>query len=106
MPSGNAFRPTAATTNASATTTSTAAAQLTLPSPTDPTVQVRVHNAGSVAVFVVFGASAVGAATTAAGMPIPAGGVEVFSLAGDQTYHRVITASGTATVYFTVGEGV
>jgi hypothetical protein len=99
------FRPTAATTSASATTSTTAAAQVTLPSPAQPTIQVRVYNGGDVPVFISFGNASMGAATTTASMPLASKSVEIFTLASDQTHHRVITASGSATVYFTAGEG-
>lgn len=65
---------------------------------------VRLYNSGTVTVFVAFGGSAV-AATTTASMPLPAGAVEVFAV-GEVLYLAGITASGTATVYATIGQGV
>lgn len=74
---------------------------------------VRVLNAGSVSVFVAFGDSSVtatlpagtNASPTAGSMAIPAGAVETFSLRGG-AYIAGITASGTADLYITPGEGL
>ena len=63
---------------------------------------VRVYNAGSVAVFIKFGNTSATAATT--DLPIAPGSVEAF----DTRKADIVagsTASGSATVYFTVGEG-
>lgn len=65
---------------------------------------VRVNNLGSATVFINFGTSAV-TATTAAGMPITAAAPEVFSVPDGATHVAAITASGTATVYFTASTG-
>lgn len=64
---------------------------------------VRVANTGTVPVFIRFGGSAVVATT--GNMPVLPGTVEVFTKGA---YDRVaaITASGTATIYFTAGEGL
>lgn len=70
--------------------------------------QVRIHNAGNVTAFVAFGGSGI-TATVPAGdkdgnaFPIPAGAVEV--LVCGQSYAAAITASGTAALYLTPGEG-
>lgn len=64
---------------------------------------VRVVNAGSVTVFLEFGGSAV-AATTTTGMPVVAGATEIFY--GRRQYVAAITASGSAVIYFTPGEGL
>lgn len=64
---------------------------------------VRIYNSGSVTVFIEQGGSGVTAAT-ATGYPIPAGAVEIISC--PEQYIAAITASSTATVYFTPGEGL
>jgi hypothetical protein len=64
---------------------------------------VRIHNKGTVGLFVTFGGSSV-TATTAAGIPIPVGAIEIFGL-GNYDYVAAITASGTATLYATPGQG-
>lgn len=68
--------------------------------------QYRIHNAGSVPVFVRFGGVSIAAATT--DMPIPGGVVETFSLDaldGGPLYLAGITSSGSATLYATSGYG-
>lgn len=70
---------------------------------TGGTQNVRVYNAGTVAVFVACGDVTV-VATTAAGLPIAPGTVEV--LGCNQTHLAGITASGTATLYATAGTGL
>jgi hypothetical protein len=85
---------------ASATTARTA---LTTP-PVGPT-QVRVYNAGAVTAFVGFGGSSV-VATLTTSIPLPAGGVEVYSTQENETYAAAITAADTADVYFTMGDGL
>ena len=62
---------------------------------------VRVYNAGTVPVFIKFGATA-----TTSDTPIPPGIVEVFTDPSGATTVAAITASGTATVYFTSGQGI
>lgn len=67
---------------------------------------LRIHNAGPSTIFFNRGGSAVTAATT--NMPVPAGAVEVVTILNTEkdrvTHVAAITASGTATVYFTIGE--
>src|SRR6266705_2187655 len=70
---------------------------------TDNRPHVRVFNSGAVTAFIELGGSSV-AATLTTSMPLGAGGTEILS--GDFTYAAAITASSTATVYFTPGEGV
>ena len=65
---------------------------------------VRVHNAGSVAVFVELGGSAVTAAV-GSGMPVPAGAVETLAAQGG-SWLAGITAVGASDLYVTPGEGV
>lgn len=98
------FKPLAATQNVSAGV----AAQTITFNYVNGTRALRVHNSGSVVVFASFiGTGATGsAATLTDSMPLPAGGVEVFTIPVDCTGISLITASGTATVYTTVGEGL
>ena len=65
--------------------------------------QVRIYNAGSVAVFVRFTTTTGTAVVT--DMPIAPTSVEVFDLRNHDTVSG-ITASSTATVYVTVGHGI
>jgi hypothetical protein len=67
------------------------------------TQNVRLYNAGTVAVFVECGTVAV-VATVAASLPVAPGAVEVIGC--NQTYFAGITASGTATLYITPGTGL
>lgn len=64
---------------------------------------VRVYNSGPSTVFMKFGDSNV-TVTVDNGVPVPSGAVEVYSLLRI-THIACITASGTATIYFTPGEG-
>ncbi len=96
------FTPTGATVNIAATGTTSAVA-LGTPSGQGG-MAVRVFNAGAATVFIEFGVSTVEAAT-ASSMPVPAGAVETFSVGPSVTHAAAITASGTATVYFTPGQG-
>ena len=64
---------------------------------------IRLYNAGTVAVFVNCGDVTV-VATTAAGMPVAPGSVEV--LGCGKGYIAGIVASGTATLYLTPGAGI
>ncbi len=68
---------------------------------------LRIYNSGAVIVFVRVGGSTVTAAAT--DMPIPAGGVETFTVKNDDgapKYVAAITLSSTATLYVTAGEGI
>lgn len=69
---------------------------------------LRIHNAGAATIFFNRGGSTIDATTS--NMPIPAGAVEVITINNAQkepvTHVAAITASGTATVYFTVGWGL
>lgn len=65
---------------------------------------VRLYNSGSVVVFVNFGGAAVTAVLTTS-MPLAPGASEVFAV-GEGQYMAGITASGSATVYATIGQGV
>ncbi len=92
------FRP-AATANLAATSTS-ARVQV---SATATPQEYRVYNAGTVVVFVQEGDSAV-TTTTTTGVPLAPGAIEILTFGG--THVAGITASGTATVYFTPGDGI
>ena len=73
-------------------------------------VSVRLYNAGSATVFFKAGPAGVTAATT--DTPLPSGAIEVFNLtptvdtAGGCSHIAAITASSTATLYITVGQGI
>lgn len=67
------------------------------------TQNVRVYNAGTGAVFINCGDVTV-VATTAAGLPIAPGTVEIIGC--NQTHVAGITATGTATLYLTPGTGL
>lgn len=94
-----AFKPVPGTTVSLAATTVSASAQI---NPGKFSRHLRIVNTGSVTAFVEFGESGVAATTSA--IPILAGSVEIFSVP-DQ-YVAAITASGTAQMYFTPGEGM
>lgn len=66
---------------------------------------VRIYNAGAATVFINFGISTVEAAT-ATSIPVPAGAIEVYSVGPSVTHVAGITASGTATLYATLGQGI
>jgi hypothetical protein len=68
-------------------------------------MEVRLYNAGTETVFVNFGISTV-EATTAAGMPVPSGAIEVHTVGPAVTHVAALTASGTATLYATSGRGI
>jgi hypothetical protein len=87
-----------------AVTSSTGAAKLTNVNPQ----AVRVYNAGTAVAFIKAGDSTVTAATT--DLPIAPGVVEVLDMkatfgTAPLTHIAGITSSGTATVYFTCGQG-
>lgn len=65
---------------------------------------MRVYNAGTAVVFVRWGTGAQTATT--ADMPVVPGAVEVFAKAPADDTFAGITASSTATVYITCGEGI
>lgn len=64
---------------------------------------VRVYNSGTVAAFIECGNTAV-VATITASMPIAPGATHVIGCPASNI--AAITASGTATVYFTPGQGM
>ena len=71
-------------------------------------VQVRMWNSGAVPVFFKAGTSTVTATTSST--PLPPGSVECFTFYRNsddsQIYIAGITASGSATVYITTGDGM
>lgn len=99
------FTPLGATVNLAVDTNSDVLELTTIGTGATGGMAVRLHNAGSVAVFVAFGNSAITTAATT-GMPIPAGGVEVFEIGPAVTHVAAITASSTATLYATSGRGL
>jgi hypothetical protein len=68
-------------------------------------VTARLHNAGTALTFIEFGVGSGTVATTTASIPLPAGATEVIRVPYGATYMAAITASGTATIYATVGTG-
>lgn len=67
---------------------------------------LRVYNpSATVIVFVEFSNNSGIVATTTTGMPVPPGGVEIFS-GVDQYIAAIGSAAGPTNVYFTPGEGL
>lgn len=66
---------------------------------------VRVMNTGAGLAHIHFGYDNTVVATTATSMPLAAGATEVFTK-GAASYVAAITPSGSATLYFTAGEGI
>ena len=93
------------TVSISATTSSSATALSSVPV---GRFHLRIFNAGSATVFITRGGSTVAATTSS--YPVPSGAIEVITInnpdANPVTHVAAITASGTATVYFTVGWGI
>lgn len=85
-------------------------------SPTSGVFQVRIYNAGPSLVFVRFAEPSVSSAgvyadgssvaATNADIPIPAGNTETFTLDSSTSRIACLTASSTATLYVTTGEGL
>lgn len=71
--------------------------------------QIRVFNGATVPVFVKKGTDSTVTATTSA-LPLAPGGVEVFTFtnpaAAPVTHVAAITASGSGSIYITVGTGL
>lgn len=66
---------------------------------------IRIYNKGGTEVFIRFGTDSTVVATTATDIPIAPGEIEVQACPANFTYVAGITATGTATIYFTVGYG-
>jgi hypothetical protein len=98
------FLPIGDTVNLTATTTSSRVA-LTNPELGSGTEEVRIRNTGAVDVFVHFGDSTV-VATLAASIPVQPNSVEAFRIRTSATHMAAITASGSAVVYATSGQGL
>lgn len=64
---------------------------------------MKIYNSGAVTVFISQSASAATAAST--DTPIAPGNTEVLQMLGDTAFIGCITASSTATVYVTPGQG-
>ena len=101
------FHPVVGSTVSISATTSSSAVALNS-QPNIGRFHLRIFNAGSATVFITRGTSTVAATTSS--YPIPSGAIEVITInnadASPVTHVAAITASGTATVYFTVGWGV
>jgi hypothetical protein len=103
-----AFRPVPGATVALACSTSSSNVQAQAGSPGAFSRHYRIYNSGSVPVFIEFGASNAVAAVaptpgTPGGMAIGPGQAQVFAAVLD--WVAGVTASGTATLYITPGEG-
>lgn len=92
------FRPGAATVNIAATATSSSVAL------NANAYAVRVVNTGTVPVFIHFSNDPAFVASTTTSMPVLGGATETFEKGPLSSVSAVST--GTATVYFTVGEGL
>lgn len=68
------------------------------------TKAVRIYNKGPNTAFIKFGIGATTATTS--DMPIPSGGIEVFSKDRADKIAAICAATETATVYVTTGEGL
>lgn len=97
-----AFRPSGSTVTLSATTTTSGAA-IGGASPSK-TIRLVSPPTNTALVFVEFGGPSV--TSTTAKMPILPGSIEIFLVSDDLTHIAGITASGSATIYVTPGEGV
>jgi hypothetical protein len=95
------FTPIGATANLAVTSTT---GRVALDNLTNQSRSVRVFNSGAVVVFLEFGGSTVEAAA-ATSLPVGPGATEWFEIGGAVTHVAGITASGTATVYFSEGMG-
>lgn len=93
-----AFQPAHTVTLNVSSTTSSIAAQ-----PARERRHARLYNGGTVTVFIEIGDSSV-VASTATGMPLPAGAVEIIGIG--ETNIAAVTASGSSVLYITPGQGV
>lgn len=102
------FRPLPNGTISLSATTSSTPATLLAGAPRTGRFQVRVMSAGSTPFFLKFGASGVSAAVTETPFPAPCDEVLTVDNRDDSpvTHAAAITASGTATVYLTTGDGI
>lgn len=98
-----AFTPYASTTNVGTAGTTTTTTALTLPSPAPKRMQLRTYNNCATAPFIAWGTSGVTATTT--GLPLGPGAIELFTVPDGTTHVAQITASGTCSIYYSVGQG-
>lgn len=94
----NPFTP-GSTVSVSATGTTS---RVALPATRGNQIRVAVAAGGSIA-FVRFGTTAVNALVT--DTPVLPGTIEIFTVPTGMTHVAGITSTGTATVYFTAGDG-
>ncbi len=66
---------------------------------------IRIYNKGATEVFIRFGTDSTVVASASTDMPIAPGEIEVQGCPASFTYVAGITASSTATIYFTLGFG-
>ena len=85
--------------------TATTGRILTQPTTAPGGPSLRLFNSGSATVFIACGDVTVNA-TTATGMPIAAGTVEIVRCPNEAYYVAGITSTGTATLYLTPGTGL
>lgn len=105
MPDINAFTPYSNNTVNLTATTSSGNVALPTRSSIGGNETVDVYNSGLVDVFIEFGTTSAITASTATSMPIPPG-VKTLGCPSSITYIAGITASGSATVYFSLGKGI
>jgi hypothetical protein len=67
-------------------------------------VQVRLYNEGSATVWIAFGTDHTASADYA-GMPVPAGGIEVLTAPRSPVFIAAIAENSTGKIYFTAGRG-
>ena len=96
-----AFTPNSAATVTVAATTTSGSTRVALVG-TGP--NVLITNAGSATAFVELGTST-GTSAVATGIPVLSGEVLCLGIVPSMTHAIAITASGTATVYVTTGDG-
>ena len=95
------FRPQATGSTSLAVTAASGSVAIPGAAPTEVRLSIPATDS---AAFIEFGTSTITAAT-ATGMRIAPGAVEVFRVPLNATHIAAITASGTATLYITSGEG-
>lgn len=98
-----AFTPFASATNVGTAGTTTTTTALTLPSPAPRRMQLRTYNNCATAPFIAWGGA--GITATTGGLPLGPGAIELFSLPEGTTHVAQITASGTCSIYYSVGQG-
>lgn len=66
---------------------------------------VEIYNSGSVTCFIATGTTSAITASASTGYPIPPGVTKIIGVPSEQRWIAGITSSGSATVYFSPGEG-